>query len=144
MKRLFFTLTVIVLSTFISYSQDLSNPQGGGYIKIESITPGDGYSKMNFKGDVTGYGRVLFASIKLSSGDSSKTSGTLSGQARTILGDGTLLSSPLNGSWKRSGVTIKFYFIDDVSNGAMNFVIWDVDILGEVAFVKYYELHSSN
>jgi len=40
--------------------------------------------------------------------------------------------------------TIKFYFIDDVSNGAMNFVVWDVDILGEVAFVKYYELHPSN
>ena len=26
MKKLFFTLTLIVLSTFISYSQDLSNP----------------------------------------------------------------------------------------------------------------------
>ena len=142
MKKLFFTLTAIVLSTFISYSQDLSNPQGGGTLKIESITPG-GYSKMNFKGDITGYGKV-FASMKLESSDSSKTSGILSGQARTILNDGTLLSSPLNGSWKRSGVTIKFYFIDDVSNGAMNFVVWDVDILGEVAFVKYYELHPSN
>ena len=39
---------------------------------------------------------------------------------------------------------IKFYFIDDVSNGAMNFVMWDVDILGETADVKYYELHSGN
>ena len=48
MKKLFFTLTLIVLSTFISYSQDLSNPQGGGRLNIESITPGDGYSKMNF------------------------------------------------------------------------------------------------
>ena len=98
---------------------------------------------MNFKGDITGYGKV-FASMKLESSDSSKTSGILSVQARTILNDGTLLSSPINGSWKRSGVTIKFYFIDDVSNGAMNFVVWDVDILGEVAFVKYYELHPSN
>ena len=57
------------------------------------------------------------------SGDNSKTSGTLDGQARTILNDGTLLSSPLNGSWKRDGALIKFYFIDDVSNGAMNFVM---------------------
>ena len=122
MKKLFFSLSFIVLSTFISYSQDLSNPQGGGNLKIESIIPGDGYSKMTFKGDITGYGRV-FASIKLSSGDSSKTSGTLSGQARTILNDGTLLSSPLNGSWKRSGVTIKFYFIDDVSNDFVDFFI---------------------
>jgi hypothetical protein len=26
----------------------------------------------------------------------------------------------------------------------MNFVMWDVDILGETADVKYYELHSGN
>ncbi|MDG1889618.1 MAG: hypothetical protein P8I53_04515 [Flavobacteriaceae bacterium] len=143
MKKLLFTLTVIMLSTFISYSQDLTNPQGGGTLQIESIIPGDGYSKMNFKGDISGYGKV-FASIKLSSGDTSKTSGTLDGQARTILNNGTLLSSPLKGSWKREGSLIKFYFTDDVSNGAMNFVIWDVDILGETANVKYYELHSGN
>ena len=143
MKKLLFTLTVIMLSTFISYSQDLTNPQGGGTLQIESIIPGDGYSKMNFKGDISGYGKV-FASIKLLSGDTSKTSGTLDGQARTILNNGTLLSSPLKGSWKREGSLIKFYFTDDVSNGAMNFVIWDVDILGETANVKYYELHSGN
>ena len=143
MKKLFFTLTLSILSTFISYSQDLTNPQGGGILQIESVIPGDGYSKMNFKGDITGYGKV-FASIKLKSGDSSKTSGSLNGQARTILNNGTLLSSPLNGSWKREGSIIKFYFIDDVSNGAMTFVIWDVDILSETANVKYYELHAGN
>ena len=143
MKKLLFILTLSILSTFISYSQDLTNPQGGGILQIESVIPGDGYSKMNFKGDITGYGKV-FASIKLNSGDSSKTSGSLNGQARTILNNGTLLSSPLNGSWKREGSIIKFYFTDDVSNGAMNFVIWDVDILSETANVKYYELHAGN
>ena len=143
MKKLIFTLSFAFIGTFITYSQDLSNPQGGGVLNIESVTPGDGYSKMSFKGDITGYGKV-FASIKLSSGDSSKTSGTLSGQARTILNDGTLLSSPLSGSWKREGSLIKFYFVDDVSNGAMNFVMWDVDILSETAEVKYFELHSGN
>ena len=143
MKKLIFTLSFAFIGTFITYSQDLSNPQGGGVLNIESVTPGDGYSKMSFEGEITGYGKV-FASIKLISGDNSKTSGTLNGQARTILNDGTLLSSPLNGSWKRDGALIKFYFIDDVSNGAMNFVMWDVDILGETADVKYYELHSGN
>ena len=143
MKKIILVLYFVLIGTFITYSQNLSSPQGGGVLNIESITPGDGYSKMNFKGDITGYGKV-FASIKLLSGDNSKTSGTLDGQARTILNDGTLLSSPLNGSWKRDGALIKFYFIDDVSNGAMNFVMWDVDILGETADVKYYELHSGN
>ena len=98
---------------------------------------------MNFKGDISGYGKV-FASMKLESRDSSKTSGILSGQARTILNDGTLLSSPINGSWKRSGVTIKFYFIDDVSNGAMNFVVWDADVLTKKVAVRYWEVKSAN
>ena len=38
---------------------------------------------------------------------------------------------------------LKFYFTDAVNNGAMNFVIWDVDILKKKAEVKYYELHSA-
>ena len=143
MKKLILALSIALIGSHVSYSQDLSSPQGGGTLNIESITPGDGYSKMSFKGDITGYGKV-FASMKLSSGDTSKTSGTLNGQARTILNDGTLLSSPLSGSWRREGSLIKFYFIDDVSNGAMNFVMWDVDILSETAEVKYYELHSGN
>ena len=42
------------------------------------------------------------------------------------------------------GATVKFYFTDAINNGAMNFVMWDVDILGETADVKYYELHSGN
>ena len=122
MKKIILTLSFALIGTFVTYSQDLSSPQGGGVLNIESVTPGDGYSKMTFKGDITGYGKV-FVSMKLISGDNSKSSGTLDGQARTILNDGTLLSSPLNGSWKRDGALIKFYFIDDVSNGAMNFVM---------------------
>ena len=57
---------------------------------------------MNFEGNITGYGQV-FAQIKVSSISSSKTSGTLDGNARTILNDGTLISSPIKGSWKRFG-----------------------------------------
>jgi hypothetical protein len=79
----------------------------------------------------------------VSSINTSKISGVLDGQARTILNNGTLLSSPLKGTWKRTGGMLKFYFTDAVNNGAMNFVIWDVDILKKKAEVKYYELHSA-
>ena len=71
----------------------------------------------------------------------SKTSGTLDGQARTILNDGTLISSPIKGSWKRNGALMKFYFTDAINNGAMNFVMWDVKLLDKKAEVKYFELH---
>ena len=93
MKKIILALSIALIGSHVTYSQDLSSPQGGGTLNIESITPGDGYSKMSFKGDITGYGKV-FASMKLSSADTSKTSGILNGQARTILNDGTLLSSP--------------------------------------------------
>ena len=52
MKKIILTLSFALIGTFMSYSQDLSSPQGGGVLNIESVTPGDGYSKMNFKGDI--------------------------------------------------------------------------------------------
>jgi hypothetical protein len=48
----------------------------------------------------------------------------------------------LKGTWKRNGALVKFYFTDAVNNGAINFVMWDVDILQKKAEVKYFELHS--
>ena len=82
--------------------------------------------------------------FKVASINSSKNSGTLDGQARTILENGTLLSSPLKGTWKRTGAMLKFYFTDAINNGAMNFVMWDVDILKKKANVSYVELHSAD
>ena len=97
---------------------------------------------MTFEGQISGYGSV-FVAFKVASINSSKNSGTLDGQARTILENGTLLSSPLKGTWKRKGAMLKFYFTDAINNGAMNFVMWDVDILKKKANVSYVELHSA-
>ena len=83
---------------------------------------------------------LQFQHFKVSAINTSKTSGTLDGQGRTILEDGTLFSTPLKGTWKRNGEMMKFYFTDAINNGAMNFVMWDVDILKKTADVKYFEL----
>ena len=42
------------------------------------------------------------------------------------------------------GAEVKFYFTDAINNGAMNFVIWDVNLLKKKAVVKYFELHSAD
>ena len=115
------------------WAQDLANPKGGGTLDVVSIHPGDGFSDINFEGQISGYGSV-YITFKVSSINTSKTSGVLDGQARTILNDGTLLSTPLKGTWKRSGALLKFYFTDALNNGAMNFVMWDVDLL------KFFQL----
>ena len=128
---------------FNSFSQDLSEPKGGGSLDIVLVSPGDGYSIMNFEGNITGYG-LVFVKLKVASINSSKTSGTLDGDARTILNDGTLISTPIKGSWKRTDALMKFYFLDAINNGAMNFVMWDVNLLEKKADVKYFELHSAD
>ena len=109
----------------------------------DRVSPGDGYSIMNFEGNITGYG-LVFVKLKVASINSSKTSGTLDGDARTILNDGTLISTPIKGSWKRTDALMKFYFLDAINNGAMNFVMWDVNLLEKKADVKYFELHSAD
>ena len=140
MKNIILTLAISLAFVFNSVSQNLSEPKGGGTLEIVLISPGEGYSNMNFEGQISGYGSV-FVNFKVSSINTSKTSGTLDGQGRTILEDGTLISTPLKGTWKRNGQFLKFYFTDAINNGAMNFVMWDVDILKKTAEVKYFELH---
>ena len=140
MKKILLTLAIGLAFAFNSVSQNLSEPKGGGTLEIVLISPGEGYSNMNFEGQISGYGSV-FVNFKVSSINTSKTSGTLDGQGRTILEDGTLISTPLKGTWKRNGQFLKFYFTDAINNGAMNFVMWDVDILKKTAEVKYFELH---
>ena len=141
MKNLIFIISLFFLIN--SYSQDLSQPKGGGTLDIVLVSPGDGYSIMNFEGQISGYGSV-FVKFKVSSINSSKTSGTLDGQGRTILEDGTLITTPLKGTWKRNGELMKFYFTDAINNGAMNFVMWDVKLFDKKAVVQYFELHGSD
>jgi len=141
MKKVFL-LIVSILFCGQSYPQDLTNPKGGGIIDLITIIPSESYSNMVFEGQISGYGTV-YVVFKVASINSSKNSGTLDGNARTILENGTLISSPLKGSWKRMGSKVKFYFTDAINNGAMNFVMWDVDLLKKKADVKYFELHEA-
>jgi hypothetical protein len=140
MKNIY--LLLLLISTF-GFTQDFSQPKGGGPLDIVLVSPDDGSSIMNFEGNISGYG-LVFAKIKVSSINTSKTSGTLDGDARTILNDGTLISTPIKGSWKRKGALVKFYFTDAINNGAMNFVMWDVNLLEKKAAVKYFELHGAD
>ena len=142
MKKIVFTFFFAILSCTYTFGQDLTKPKGGGVLDVITVIPGDGYSDMTFEGQISGYGSV-FVAFKVASINSSKNSGTLDGQARTILENGTLLSSPLKGTWKRKGAMLKFYFTDAINNGAMNFVMWDVDILTKKSNVSYVELHSA-
>ena len=119
---------------------DLSKPDGTGTLTITSITIGESSISYNFEGAIEGYGRV-YITQKWQAVDDGKTRGTMEGEARVLGEDGTLASSPLRGTFQRKGTKAELYFTDCVSNGDMNFVSWDIDLLGKNVAVKYFSLN---
>ena len=57
-----------------------------------------------------------------------------------FLEDGTVLASPLAGTFRREGSMVKLFFTDAVNNGDQNFVTWDIDMPGKHAKVRYFSL----
>ena len=118
---------------------DLSNPVEHGDVEITGVTVNEDSTTMNFEGTIGKYGKV-FVTHTLYALEGDKSRGSLEGNARAILDDGTLLWSPLTGTFRREGSTAKLFFLDCVNNGDQNFVIWDEDILGKTGEVTVYSL----
>ena len=121
---------------------DMSKPDGEGEMTVTRFSPGDGVVSVDFEGVIDGYGTV-YVSQTWKPLDGDKTRGVMSGEARTFLNDGTLLSSPLRGTLRRNRHSVKLYFTDAVSNGAQNFVSWDIDLLSKKVAVSYWELKAA-
>ncbi len=118
---------------------DLNNPDGTGNLNISRMTIEPDSVSFDFEGKVEGYGSV-FCSHVMSAVDGDRTRGVMSGEARTFLEDGTFITSPHMGTFKRSNSKIKVFFTDAVNNGVVNFVIWDIDIISKAVDVKYWEI----
>lgn len=118
---------------------DLSNPDGTGTLTITRMSIDSDSASFDFEGKIKGYGSV-FCTHVMSAVDGDKTQGVTSGEARTFLIDGTFITSPLRGTFKRKESNIRLFFTDAVNNGAVNFVIWDIDILSKSVAVKYWEI----
>jgi hypothetical protein len=118
---------------------DLTNPIEQADVALTSMTVHDDSTTVNFEGEIGKYGAV-FGTITLTSLYEGKTRGLLDGNARAILEDGTMLSSPLTGTWTRDGGEAKFFFCDCVDNGDQNFVVWDVNFREKKASIRVYSL----
>ena len=102
---------------------------------------GISYSPYNFEGPVEGYG-TAFITQHWRAIDAEKTRGTMSGEARILGDDGTLVASPLRGTFRRMGSTAELFFTDCVSNGDMNFVKWDVNFADKSVEIAYFSLNT--
>ena len=119
---------------------DLSSPDGTGNAVITSVTVSENGTTYNFEGPIEGYGQV-FITQHWHAVNAEKTRGTMSGEARVLGDDGSLVSSPLRGTFRRNGIHAELFFTDCVSNGDMNFVKWDVNFSEKTASISYYSLN---
>ena len=120
---------------------DLTKPDGTGKLIITRMTIENDSTSFDFEGEVEGYGSV-FCSQVMESVDGDRTRGVMGGEARAFLDDGTLITSHQRGTFKRDKSNIKLFFTDAVNNGAVNFVIWDIDLLSKNVQVSYWEIIS--
>ena len=122
---------------------DLTKPDGNGQLTITRMTIEPDCATFDYEGQVEGYGSV-FCSHVMESVDGDRTRGVMNGEARTFLTDGTLITAPHRGTFKRDKSTIKLFFTDAVDNGAVNFVVWNIDVLSKNVDVSYWEIESPN
>ena len=118
---------------------DLTNPIAEGTVTITSVNVGRDSTTLNFEGVLGRYGRV-FITHHLTSSDVARDTGQLEGNARTFMEDGTMVSAPLTGTWRRSRNQLTLFFLDNCDNGDQTFGIWEVDMVNKSGTVKAYSL----
>ena len=139
---------MLVVPIFIAFTLsasafDIDNPTGTGTLTVTNISIDSQGTTFDFEGPIENYGTV-FATHYLQSTNGDRSRGTVTGEARAMLEDGSMLATPLYGTFTRSGSSIQIYFTDAINNGVVNFVIWDVDVLTKNVSLKYWEVKSAD
>ena len=122
---------------------DLSNPDGRGKLRITRMTINENSTSFDFEGKVEGYGSP-FLTHEYFHNTQDRTRGKLVGEARTFLEDSTLISTPHMGTFRRDQSNVHVSFADACSNGAVNLVILDVDILTKEVDLKFWEVRPAD
>ena len=122
---------------------ELTKPDGFGDLKISRMTISTSGFMLDFEGQVEGYGSV-FCSHELTFVGGDESRGTLTGEARTFLHDGTIISTPHSGTFQREQSKIYSYFTDATDHGAVNFVAWDINLLSKEVTVRYWEVSNTS
>ena len=121
----------------------LSNPDGRGKLKVTRMTLSEEKTSFDYEGKVEGYGSP-FLTHKYFHTPQDRTRGKLIGEARTFLEDGTLISTPHMGTFRREQSKAHVYFTDACNNGAVNFVILEVDVVTKDVDLKFWEIRPAD
>ena len=134
-----FCMPVLIAFTLSANAFDIDNPTGTGTLTVTNISIDSQGTTFDFEGPIENYGTV-FATHYLQSTNGDRSRGTVTGEARAMLEDGSMVATPLYGTFTRSGSSIQIYFTDAINNGVVNFVIWNVDVLTKKVSLKYWEV----
>ena len=118
---------------------DLNQPDGTGKLKITSVSMGTESSTYHLEGPVQGYG-IAVVSATLTPRDAEETRGSVQAEARVFGNDGTLITTPVCGAFRRACTSLQIYVTDACSNGDMNFVSWTIDLIQRTAEIRYWSL----
>ena len=140
--------TIFIISLLFAFSAgaravDMENPTGTGTLTVANISIDSQGTTLDFEGSVENYGTV-FATHYLQSVDGDRTRGTITGQARAMLEDGSMVVTPHYGTFTRSGTSIQIYFTDATNTGVVNFVVWNADVITKQVSLKYWEVKSAD
>ena len=122
---------------------DLSNPDGRGKLKVTRMTLSEEKTSFDYEGKVEGYGSPFLTQEDFHN-PQDRTRGKLIGEARTFLEDGTLISTPHMGTFRREQSKAHVYFTDACNNGAVNFVILEVDVVTKDVDLKFWEIRPAD
>ena len=117
---------------------DLSSPDGKGSFSITAIEHDGDMMVVHMEGKVEGYGIVRLSHAYEHLSD--RSGGTLIGTAEAILDDGGIASTPHMGTFSRDGGKMIAYGTDFVTNGDLNFVRFEVDLINKTAEVNFWSL----
>ncbi|MAW64416.1 MAG: hypothetical protein VX211_01995 [Pseudomonadota bacterium] len=133
-------LAIVFITTTTSvFAFEISGDSAAIDMRVTSIISHETGSTITGRGTVEGYGKV-WVTLELTSSDNNRSQGVLGGQGRALLDDGSMVGSPFMGNWSRAGHLVTVHFLDNVSNGAQNFVKWTLDLREETIKGVYYAI----
>ena len=106
---------------------DLGTPNDVNQFDITSITVDETSTTISAEGVRPDCGKV-YVTFTLTANDESRTSGTLVGNGRGILDEDTAFSGRIQGVFKRRGMMISYFSLDQVSNGDNLFIDGTIDL----------------
>ena len=131
---------MLLATTTSGFAFEILGDSASVDMRVTSIISHETGSTITASGPVEGYGKV-WVTLELTSSDSNRNQGVLGGQGRALLDDGSMVGSPFMGNWSRAGHLVTVLFLDNVSNGAQNFVKWTLDLREETITGVYYPIN---